>query len=33
MNTIRHYWGLYRLLRINNTQLGALVALLRKPSF
>ncbi len=33
MHRIRHYMGLYRLLRINNTPVGALLALLRKPSF
>lgn len=33
MNSIRHYLGLYLLLLINNTRLGAILALLRKPSF
>jgi hypothetical protein len=32
-HALKHYMGLYRLLRINNTPLGALRALLRKPSF
>lgn len=32
-HTLRHYWGLYRLYRINNTRTGAVLCMLRKPSF
>lgn len=31
MKTLRHYWGAYRLSRINNTRMGALRDMLSKP--
>ena len=31
MKTLLHYWGTYRLSRINNTRIGALREMLAKP--
>ena len=31
MNLTRHYWGAYKLSRINNTRTGALREMLFKP--
>ncbi len=31
METIRHYWGAYKLSHINNTRMGALREMLFKP--
>ena len=31
MNSIRHYWYMYKLSRINNTRIGALREMLFKP--
>lgn len=31
MKTLLHYWGAYRLSRINNTRIGALREMLAKP--
>lgn len=31
MNLIRHYWGAYKLSRINNTRIGALREMLNRP--
>ena len=31
MKTLRHYWGAYKLSRINNTRINALRDMLSKP--
>ena len=33
MKTLRHYWGAYRLSRINNTRMGALRDMLAPRPF
>ena len=31
MKTLRHYWGAYRISRINNTRIGALREMFNTP--